>query len=94
MATVAEPAVARRDLLRDLQVAREGDMLQEVAAFAVGRHGDLRPGPAVHFRQLVAARVAGDVDARMVTLGVEPHAAVGETVLQVADRDLVARDHP
>ena len=39
-------------------------------------------------------RVAGDVDARVVALGVEPHAAVGRAVLQVADRDLVARDHP
>ena len=41
-----------------------------------------------------AARVAGDVDAGVIALGVEPHAAVGELVLQVADRDLVARDDP
>ena len=69
-------------------------MLQQVAALAVGRHGDLRPRPLVHPLQLVAAGMAGDVDARMVALGVEAHAAVGELVLQVADRDLVAGDDP
>ncbi len=37
----------------------------------MGRHGDLRPGPLVHLLELVAARVARDVDARMVALGVE-----------------------
>ena len=69
-----------------LQVLGQGGVLEQVAALAVGRHGDLRPRPVVHLLQLVAARVAGDVDARMVALGVEAHAAVGELVLQVADR--------
>ena len=68
-------------------------MLQQVAALAVGRHGDLSGAPSWYISlQLVAARVAGDVDARVVALGVETHAAVGELVLQVADRDLVAGD--
>lgn len=69
-------------------------MLGQVAAHAVGRHGDLRPRPGVHLAQFLAARVAGDVDAGVVPLGVEAHAAVRELVLQTADRQLIAGNDP
>src|SRR5947208_3030903 len=84
-------ALGRRELLQGpLGFLGEGGVLGQVAALAVGRHGDRRPGPLVHPLQLVSARVAGDVNTRMVALGVKAHASVGEVVLQVADRDLVA----
>jgi hypothetical protein len=41
-------------------------VLEQVAALAVGRDGDLGPRPLVHLLQLVAARVAGDMDARVL----------------------------
>ena len=75
-----------RDRLRDLQV------LAKAACSSRWRRSPW-VGTAICGRahwyisaQLVAARVAGDVDAGMVALGVEAHAAVGELVLQVADR--------
>jgi hypothetical protein len=82
------------DRVRNLQVLGEGGVLDQVAALAVGRHGDLVGRAHWYICQLVAARVAADVDAGGVALGVQAHAAVGQLVLQVADRDLVARDDP
>src|SRR5206468_1624234 len=87
-------AVARGDRLGDLQVLGQGDVLQQVPPLTVGRHGDLGPRPLVHALELIAAGVAGYVDARMVAFGVEAHATIGEVVLQVADRHLVAGDDP
>ena len=48
--------------LRHLQRAGEPRMLGHVAQLAMHRHGDLRPGPAIHLRQFVARRMAGDMD--------------------------------
>ena len=53
-----------------LQRLREARVLHDVAPLAMDRHRDLRLGPHVHAAQLVAARMAGDVDvelARSVT---------------------------
>ena len=86
-------AVAGRDLLGHLQVTGEGSVFHE--------DGGARRGSAPRCAgrdplrtcrlQLVAAGVAGDVDARMIALGVEAHPPVGELVLEVADGDLIAR---
>src|SRR5690606_8462417 len=83
-------AVARRHRLRDLHVFGQIAVLDQVAAHAVGRHGDLRPGPLIHLTQFVAARVARDVDAGVILFGVDAHPALGHLVLQPADGQFVA----
>jgi len=78
------------DRLRNLHVMSQGRMFQEVPALAVGGHRDRGPRPAVHFLQLVAAGMAGNMDARMITLRVQTNTPVGELVLEVANGNLIA----
>ncbi len=87
-------AVPWRHGLGDADVLRQIGVLGQVTAHAVGRYGDLRPRPGVHLAQFLAARVARDVDAGVIALGVEAHPAVSELVLQPADRQLIAGDDP
>ena len=63
----------------------------QVARLAVDRHGDLRPDPAVHLLELVAAGVARDVD-EMVLLGDHLDALTDQQIVQVEQRALVAGD--
>ena len=55
-------AVGRHDRLRHLAGAREGRMLDHVADLAMDRQGDLRSHPLIDPHQLVARRMARDVD--------------------------------
>ncbi len=50
----------------------EPRMLGHMAQFAMHRHGDARPHPAIHLGQLFARRVAGDMD-EMILLGQHFH---------------------
>ncbi len=56
----------------------------------MGRHGDTRTHPAVHVLQFLTARVAGNVNARVVAFGMDFDAQVRQAVLQRADGDFVA----
>ena len=75
----------------DAHLARELGLRLQMARLAVHRHDDLRPHPAVHLAQLVAARVTGDVHQRFV-VGQDIAAVARQVVLDAPDRLLVARD--
>ena len=62
-----------------------------MAGLAVDRDRDLRPDPAVHLLQLVAAGMARDVD-EVVDLGDHLDTLAHELVVQVEERALVAGD--
>ena len=66
-------------------------MLGHMPHFTMHRHGDARPHPAVHLRELVARRMAGDMH-EMIALGEHFHTQRRELVLYLEDRNVVARD--
>jgi len=65
-------------------------MLDEMAQLAMHRHGDARPHMRIHARQLVARRMAGDMD-EMILLGHHLDAEPDQLVLQPEDRLVVCR---
>ncbi len=77
--------------VRHLAGLRQFGVAVEVAGLAMHGDGDRRAHPLIHLDQLVARRMAGDVD-EMVAFGDHLDAHHGELVLQAADRDLVAGD--
>ena len=93
-ATTVEPdqvAIPDDQRLLDLAFPGEMGMGGEMARLAMHRDRDARPDHLIHAGQLVARRMARDMD-EMIRLGddldPEPH----QRVLQPADRLLVARD--
>ena len=82
-------AVLDHHRLRHLERAGEAHVLDEVARLAVHGHRDLGAHPLVHACQLVAARVARDVD-EMVVLGDHLDAERDEAVVHPVDGELVA----
>ena len=90
----AEPdqiAVFDDERLGDLAFAGDLGVGDQMAGFAVNRDRHPRPDHLVHADQLVARRMAGDVD-EMILLGDDLDAEPGQRVLQPADRLLVARE--
>ena len=77
--------------LRHLAFGGELGMGDQMARLAMHRDRDLRADHLVHAHQLVARRMAGDVD-EMVLLGDDLDAEPGQRVLQPADRLFVAGD--
>ena len=55
-------AVLRQQGLAHLAALGERHMSAQMAQLAMHRHGDARPHPAIHLGQLVARRMAGDMD--------------------------------
>ena len=75
-------AVLRHDRVRHLAHAGEFRVRAQMLRLAMDRDGDLRPDPLVHLRQLVARRMAGDVDLRVGLVGDDLDAEVQQAVLQ------------
>ena len=86
-------AVRRHHRLRHLALPGERRVLDHVADLAMHRQGDLGPDPLVHADQLVARRVARDMDMLVGAVADHLDAARRQRVVQAADRPLVARDH-
>ena len=84
-------AVAHVEHLFHARGTRKLGVLRQMPRLAVHGDGDARLHPAVHLRQLLAARMAGDVHQR-VAVGDDLAAQIDETVLDAPDRALVARD--
>ena len=63
----------------------------QMRRLAMHGNADLRPRPFIHLAQLVAARMAGDVDQRVAVLD-DLDALVDQQVLDLEDRLLVAGD--
>lgn len=68
-------------------------MLELVARFTMHRHRNLRTGPAIHLRQLVAAGMARDVD-KVILRRQKFHAECRKLVVQLENRQLVSRNDP
>ena len=84
-------AILLDDAVRDAARPGEARLLHHVAHLAMDGDDDLGPDPVVHGGELGAAGMAGDVDRRLA-VGDHLDAALGQLVLDAADRDLVAGD--
>ena len=84
-------AVLDHDGLGHLQRFGEPRMFGHVAQFAMHRHRNLRPHPAIHLGEFVPVRMTGDMD-EMILLRQHFHADGRKLVVQFEDAQLVARN--
>ncbi len=77
--------------LADAGSTRELGMLGQMPRLPVHGDGDARANPAVHLLELLAPRMAGDVDQR-VAVGENLAAQIDELVLDAANLALVSRN--